>query len=718
MDRFHARFFALTCMLALLAIMSAAGEGPQVFWASDPVRPGETVVLMGESFTTNMVVELAQVTEKQGPSLAGSAFSEAQVKVVLKPLQASEQSLKAAVPNTWTQGVWAVRVSGQDAVVSKSVLLNAPTVWWWNGDGGEFSTPGGWLRVFGKALNFGGQSRAQLKNGEGRILELMPHRSSGYALAFDLPPEIAPGDYELLVDNGLGGGAAWCNAGTVLIRQPRAWKGDIFNIKDFDPNPAEALLAALKAAETNGGGIVYLPRGRYPVKDTLRIPTNTVLRGEAMELTSIYWPEHLENPPPVMISGADFGIESLSIYCTNHRRIISDTDNSKRVFLRKVRIRANAYFMVEDRGKEFRGHKGPATHRACGEVIMLRGKNFEVTECDIYATHTGIRVFHGKTGIIARNTIRYGGRGYSIEGTERLIFEDNLIAGNNLLAIGNDITTFWSNSCKHIYFAHNHLQLMFGADREMMTLDAGAGAYFGKVASANGVQLKLAEDPTFKDAAPIARTNWVGSVVQIVAGRGCGQYRFVTGHTGRHWQVDQHWTVLPDTTSLITIAAFRGRNLFVGNTCEDGGPFQLFGAAHDTIIAENKGARMDGFIVWATSGAYHPSWFCQLFDNEILEGNGYGNRKSGFGTVSRAGTNYGPMVRGTIFRRNVIHNNANFFVNQMTDDTLIENCVVRNSEIGISIRATARGTLLRGNIFEGVAQPVQNERTTESESGK
>lgn len=77
--------------------------------------------------------------------------------------------------------------------------------------------------------------------------------------------------------------------------------------------------------------------------------------------------------------------------------------------------------------------------------------------------------------------IRYGGRGYRIEATDRLIFEDNLVSGAHLLAIGNDITTFWSNYCQHIYYARNRVQQMFGADREMMTLDAGGGAYFGKI---------------------------------------------------------------------------------------------------------------------------------------------------------------------------------------------------------------------------------------------
>jgi len=124
---------------------------------------------------------------------------------------------------------------------------------------------------------------------------------------------------------------------------------------------------------------------------------------------------------------------------------------------------------------------------------------------------------------------------------------------------------------------------------------------------------------------------------------------------------------------------------------------------------------MDGFLVWGLNPhgwGYQPSWYCQFFDNEILEGNGYGHRSASFGTLSSDETKAypGALVRATVFRRNVLHNNARFAVNGMTEDTLIENSVVRGCEVGITVKATARGTLLRGNTFEGVLLPVQDEQ--------
>ncbi len=670
-----------------------AAEGPQILSASDPVRPDEAVLLTGEAFGDPCSVELE-----------GSKGWE-----TIEPLQKGPRSLTIVVPKSWPQGAWACRVR-RGETVSAPVVLNAPTVWWWNGDGGELASPGGWLRVFGKCLSFGG-SRAQLRQGDGKVIIVSAQEQSGYALKFSLPADLAPGDYALAIHNGLGGDEAWHPAGTVVVKAKAAWKTEVFNVKNFGPRPETALLAALGKAKANGGGVVYLPRGHYPVASTLTIPPHTVLKGEAMELVSLYWPDFPDKPPTELIIGADFGLESISLYCQQHLNVVADTAASERLFMHHVRIRANCYFMIEDASKEFRSRRGPASHRECGAAVMLRGRNFEITDCDIYASNYGVHIMKAKNGLIANNQIRYGGRGYSMENTDRLILENNLIEGNNLLAIGNDITTFWTNYCRHIYYARNRVRQMYGADREMMTLDAGSGAYFGKIAAALGTNLTLAADPVFRDYSPKPHTNWEGAAVQIMDGRGAGQYRFVTSHNGREWQVDKPWIVPPDGTSRIAIAPFRGQSLFIGNTFEDGGAFQLYGAASDTIVAENKGSRMDGFLVLGLNPhawGHQPSWFCQFLDNEILEGNGYGHRSATIGTGGYDESKLfdGPMVRGAIFRRNVCRNNTSIVINGPTDDTLVENCVVNDTDVGIRIRPGTHGTVLRANTFQGVAQPV------------
>ncbi len=685
--------------VAWLLVRSAAGEGPCIFWASDPALPDETVLLLGDSLGGDAVVEMACRDASNPVSMEWTG---------IQPLQSSPQSIKAAVPADWPLGVYACRVRVADAV-SNDLSINAPEAWWWNGDGGEFATPGGWLRVFGKSLCFGGSSDARLRSSDGRVVELKAIQADGYALRFAIPRDLESGDYALSVSNGLPGEASWRDAGAIAIREIAPWKDDLFNVKDYGPRPEDALRIALEKAALNGGGIVYLPRGRYPVAGSLSIPPNTVLKGESMDLTSLYWPD-FDKLPEELIAGANYGIESLSLYCQNHRTVVADRAASQRFFLRQVRIRANCYFMIEEIGRPFRGRHGPPSHTECNAAVLLRGKNFEVSDCDIYASNYAVRVMNAKAGVVARNRLRYGGRGYSIENTDRLIFEENFISGANLLAIGNDITTFWSTYCQHIYFARNRLRQMYGADREMMTLDGGGGAYFGAASAVDGTRLTLASDPVFRDYLPTPRTDWTGAAVQILDGKGAGQYRFVVSHSGRECEVDRPWAVEPDSASRLSISQFRGRNLFIGNTFEDGGAVQLYGAAHDSIVAGNRGTRMDGFYVWGLNPhgwGKQPSWGCQFLDNEILVGNGYGHRSASFGTIGddepRAGAC--PMVRGAIFRRNVLHNNASIEIGDLTEDAIVEHCTVRDNEVGIRVRSGFETVLLRDNVFENVAQP-------------
>lgn len=709
-------------LLASPVALHAADAVPQISWASDPVRPDETVLIIGEGFEPGSQMELAQLgNEPATAPQTGSAVAASQ-RELISPLETNGRSLKAVVPKLWPQGVWECRVRLGNAV-SAPVLLNVPAVWWWNGDGGESACPGGWVRVFGKSLNWGGKSRAMLRNGAGRFVDLPVKSATPYAMDLAVPADVARGNYELFVHNGLGGDAAWSSAGTVMIRTSAAWKDTVFHVKDFGPKPAEALAAALKKAEENGGGIVYLPRGRYPVKEPLRIPLNTVLRGESTELVSLHWPDY-DQPPADLITGVDFGIESLTIYCQHHKNVVTAVDESRCFFLRKVRIRANCYFMIETPEKEFRGRKGPASHLECGAGVWARGRNFEITGCDIYTSGYAVMVSGAQYGVIARNQIRGGRRCYRIENTERLLVENNFIVGNNLVTMGNDMGTFrneYPNRCCHIYYANNRMEKFFGSDREVMTLDATSGAYFGTLAAVDGLRVTLAKDPEPRDYATMqnkpARSNWMGAVLQVLAGKGEGQYRFVTAHEGREWRIDRPWTVQPDTQSLVGIVPFRGQSLFIGNVIEDGGPFQLYGAAHECIVAENKGSRLggpmgDGFTVWGLNGrgwGHQASWYCQFLDNQILEGNGYGPRVANFGTIAhdKSNTFNGPMVRGALFRRNTCRNNSGFDISGATADVMVEHSTICDTEIGIKVAAKSERVLLRDNQFVNVAKPVE-----------
>ena len=719
MVRIHLALFTLISAVGLARV--AAADPPAITWGSDPVKPNETVVLLGGGFDRG-VAELGKL-----PNTPARRPAEATALTVdrwqpIAPLQSGPACVKFVVPAERELGVYACRFHSAEAV-SNTILLNAPDPWWLQGDLGESASPGGSLRVFGKCLVLDpltpplvaltAEKGAGKATESGTVLQLKPREACAYALRIELPKDLACGTYRVAVHNGFGGDRAWSAAGRLVVAVGPAWKTDVFNVKDFGADPGKALLAALAKAGANGGGTVYLPRGRYPVRDRLVIPNNTVLQGESTELVSLYWPD-FDKPPPELVAGVNFGIQSLSLYCQNYSIVVGGSDQSDGMFLRRVRIRADGYFMMADPNGKFRNRRGTAEWNQCGDAVRLRGKNFEVTDCDIYASGRAIFSFFAHAGVIARNRIHYGRRGYGVENADRLIFEDNRIVGASPLALGNDISTFYRAYCRNIWFARNHIEEVFGGDRETMTLDAAGGATGGTPVSVDGLTLTLAKEPVYRTYAPKPLADWRGAAVMIVQGKGAVQYRLATRHQGPVVEVDRPWMIAPDRDSQIQIGPFRGHNLFIGNTITDGGAFQLYAAAHDSIVAENRGVRMDGFSVWGLNPhgwGLQPSWFCQFLDNEIVEGNGYGAVASSFGTVGfdESGARPGPLVRGAIFRRNRCDNNASIAVRGLTADVLVEHCALRHCDRGIVVQPSTDGVLLRENTFDDVAQPIVDE---------
>lgn len=702
----------LTCTVGAMFIISQAVAAPVVFWASDPVGPDETVVAMGGGFGSAPVVEVGRLRDDIKAFGMANLWSLVEKPATVKPLQVSDHSVKFVIPAGLKPGLFAFRVKSA-AEFSPVRVLNAPDVWWLQGDLGENASPGGWMRLFGKCLNSGGAVQVSLEGPAKMTLKAVSAESWSALVA--LPKSLPPGAYQVKLHNGYGGAAGWTPAGRITLAAPEVWNAEVFNVRDFGADSDRAVRAALAKVEENGGGVVYFPRGRYQIKGDLKLPPGTTLRGAGMGLVSLYWPD-MEQPPVDLIHGPKFGIEDLSIYVQNHRNVVDDEDGSTGTFLRRVRIRANCYFMIEDARKEFRGRKGPASHTECGAAVMVRARNFEITDCDIYASNLALRVYKGKYGLIARNRFEYGGRGYTIENTDGLIYEDNVVRGNNLLAIGNDISTFWTAYCRNIYYARNRISDVYGADREMMTLDAGGGAYFGKLASTDGTHLTLAADPNYQSYNPPERPlkDWTGGAVMILEGAGAGQWRTVTTNAGREWEVDRPWDIAPDETSVISIAPHRGRHLFIGNSYTDGGAFQLYGAALDTIVAGNKGTRMDGFIAWGLNPhnwGWQPCFNCQFLDNEILEGNGYGGRSAMLGAFTGDNNEKfaGPLARGIIFRRNTLHSNARFRLHATIDDVLVERCTVKNNDQGMTVGKGPTNLLLRENRFENVTTPYDGE---------
>jgi hypothetical protein len=687
-----------------------------VFWASDPVRPDETVLLEGSDFGPACRVELVRLKDDDATPPVGEGAIGPWSPVPV--LQWSDCSLKFVVPASWKMGIFACRVVDRDSV-STPVLLNAPDPWWMQSDAGDRARPGGWLRVFGKSLGFAAPAIARLESASGRSTTLRAAAGDCYALRFDLPGDLGPGDYAVDVHNGFGGSAAWRKVGTLRI-EPAAWPAAVFNVLDFYgkdavaegrktlskyspvPDRTAGIQAALEKAKRGGGGVVYFPAGRYGMQGEIAVPPRTLLKGEGCGLVVLWWGSGRFNLdgggqeglarekdeaglPGTLIHGPEFGLEEMSLYFPLDYRTGITCERGFR--MRHVRVRVDHYWVLD------------GSRRPEGTLARL-GNNFEVSDCDLLAKGEGL--IPGRNGLIARNRIMAGKTNCPLGGAEQVIVEDNHLVSLYPTAYQNI-----AGAGRNLYYARNrHEALSVHQADYSFTFDAGPSAYQGRVAAVAGTRLTLAADPTFPDWAKEGSDLWRKSVVCVLDGRGAGQWRRVTAHKGRTWELDRPLLCPPDATSTITIVPFNGRALVVQNRFEDANWVNAgYGTSIDVFYAGNRLYRCAQLLNYGIAFEdLQPSWYIQFHDNEILEGNTSVDTTG----ADRSGTSYqGPITRCVVHRRTTIapDNSGGIHVGGKTRDVIVEGCILGHPAGTIRADGAVEGLLLRNNTFAGSNRP-------------
>jgi len=731
----------LSCWVGFAAICVAAGRAgaaPVVFWASDPIRPGETVLVSGEGFGERPSVEVWRLGD--GPAETSSAkppIRPAQTEQA-KVVQPGDKSLKFLVPGSLKPGLYAYRLSAGGA--STQGLLNRPAVWWALGDGGTFATPGGSVRFFGKNLARPGQERGKvtlLLQGPRSVR--LTAQADCYAGQCALPRDLPTGEYQLLVHSGCGGAAGWSEAITLRLERPKPWPAKVFNVRDFEADgtgstdATEAVQAALTAAGKNGGGVVFFPRGRYQVNRTLTVPRFTVLRGERREWVNIFWPD-MQQPPPVLITGTNsFGLEDLTLYCGNYKTFLAaDTkgEGAGDVFLRRLCVRADLYrghITPEEVDRRYRG--GLGGFGGGYWLAVLGGRNVEVSDCDLYSSGCTINLTNVTGARLERNAFRLGRLGGCG------IFEGDgvLIADNEYL--GSDLTSACGagglgyGNLSNLCLARNKFTLHYGMNGEAITSDAPGGLCQGPIAAADATSVTL--PATAKNEGE----RMVEGAVHIVAGKGAGQWRRVARVEGQKVTVDTPWQSPPDANSTVVIAWRLSHWLVLDNDFTDVGiAVQFYGSAIEHIAARNRCSRSAGFHNFGMSyNGVQPSWYVQWLDNEILEGNIYraDHDQIRFSADSHLGV-YGliggdwklPITLGTVLRRNHLHNNASIVLGSeaasgtpvplgrtdpLVTDVIVEHNTVEDSNLGLCIFQTAHGVYATGNHFRKVKQELWDE---------
>eukprot|EP00040_Diaphanoeca_grandis_P036434 m.232207 g.232207 ORF g.232207 m.232207 type:complete len:872 (-) comp33616_c4_seq4:117-2732(-) len=135
-------------VLVWLPLYVLAGDSSHtmsvISWASHPVLPGQVLVLQGTFPASVCNVVFDPLDSSIAESLSFS----------VTPLQQTAISLKVKIPASEAVTAYNVSACGSDPIA-----INLPDVWWVLGDEGDTSSPGGWVRSYGRSI-----SRADTKS--------------------------------------------------------------------------------------------------------------------------------------------------------------------------------------------------------------------------------------------------------------------------------------------------------------------------------------------------------------------------------------------------------------------------------------------------------------------------------------------------------------------------------------------------------------------------
>jgi hypothetical protein len=751
---------AVIVVLMVTMFPGWAVGGPTVFWASEPVDPGDVVLLYGGDLAGVSELEISRLPDAEPGGLPSASqarrASPAGTPAVRVPsIQASDGSLKFVLPASLTPGLFAVNAGGARR------LIGLPQVEWIQPTqlvpdlGANEAVPGGAIQIIGR--NFGrdesGQARMRvaLRGPDGRVVPVPVGAVEKYSVVASLPRTLPPADYSVWVHNGFGGPTGWGGGQTLRVHARAGWPERIFNVREYgargdnvtDDSPA--FRQALEAAKRQGGGVVYLPSGTYRVVGTFQLPNRVVVRGDGQDLTWLKWP--LTGPtstadfiPAALAGSGEYGLEKLSIMVRNAQVALrggsfgtsSPVQETKNIFLRQVRIQYLPYSgrpkdRVEGDPQWAFARWGIINTGSRDLAVGIRGvQTLEVSDSEFVGSQRFQEIRNGRfTNNRFSNPM---GVSWTDLGGQYIVLERNHIDGMSSWRPLNV-------PLRHIYGAHNTGRNLGRGEREWLTFDVNPDSgmvreggvqvkpWVGNVASASGRALQFAK----ADLAPGAYRDFDAL---IVSGRGAGQFRSVQDNDAQGIHVTRDWDVQPDASSLVLLHRLMGHCIFYRNSAEDVSVlFQLWGSLYDCTFDGNAVKRSQG--MWGLGG-----WFVQWLGNTLDTAVTFHGGVGPSGSTPEGNADYGYLgftmagrltelgrrfeyVRGAVFRGNRLswghrvlvmwryrpkQPPANAIVGR---DVVVDGNQITHTPVGIELDANVHGAIVAGNTFVDVREPLR-----------
>lgn len=741
--------------LTIGSINTYTNNSPELFQVTTAeTRPGDAILLRGEYLDLLSSIKVYRLNDdivdkelptyiplpkadklqdKNGTDRKTKAQTKGEGKTV-EMLHHSNQSVKFIVPDTFNEGVFNVELI--DAKNQKKYFyVNVPIVNWVISEEGQKATIGDYLRIQGKNLyRQQGKGQAVLISQDGKnvVRTKVNKVFDEYSVSIDIPDNIQAGQYNLYYHNGLGGKTAWSEPLKIEVVKKSAdwWGTKIFNVLDFgakgdgENNETAAFRAALDAAEKNGGGTVYVPKGRYMLTGELILSPNTLLKGESKELTQIFW-----NPlnwdtnelPNSLISGTHhFAVKDLNLFASRAWGVIFSTgpaEEQGNIVLENLILRQTAQLSgMIYQVKNNRDVVDAELHSRWTKTgIILRGENIKVRNCDFNSA--GMYTFFAVSGFIQNTKFTRRTTGvnqpYMLVHPKGLIFEDCFKQADGFGYAAS------IDESRNMYEARNVVPYDYTNDREAMTLDGGSGAYHGKIESVNGTTIVIPEGAVTNQW---TENKWMGGGLYIIDGKGTGQFRRIKSHTLRTIELDEPFLVNPDETSEISITTVRQNLHFINNQTTDIGGYQFYGSAQNCVISGLKMNRCNGIIARGSLiyNGKQPNWYIDIVNCELSEGNythwfGIHDRgHSGNQNINLIGSGGTGLNIGVLIRRNklsefsYIRTSPGASKNAITD-VIIEANSFNTAKTAISLGGSAFQTsnvLIHNNHYKDVDKRI------------
>ncbi len=646
---------------------------PVVYYTSNTyMKPGDVAILYGENLGNTVAkAEIVRLSDAQDlPNLnvgyilqdsyynkateaeytralnAGAFFGSGSRELQL--VQKSENTLKFLIPEDFSDGVYAVKLTPRDSASTVTyAYINAPVIDSVLGDDGDHMTAGGYVKISGKNLviNFTGDEvitdpaaiaamgiKVQLKNQAGEVFTLpVIEVDSIYALTAQVPENLPNGNYEISVYNGYGGQSAWAvpQPAKVDVSVRSTWKTDVFDVTDFGADPAAegndtpGFVKALAAVAENGGGVVYVPHGLYSLVHTIVIPENVRFVGDGVGKSSIMFsPYHYEfgELPKAQVSFTkNVEIADVAFYAGRAGTMLYSEDPARsNIYIHDIYIQTSAI-------------AGPATAGQGGQPLLNwqevynlaveeaktkteisaisfkegNGQNLQIKNCELTVSSIVLTGGNWDYADISNNTFHSSLTGGVSGELNQSVYAHNDTSHNGHHVIG-----------RGLYFAHNSLQKSLLNNREMYTTD---GTMWYGEDNRNGIVQKV-DDTHYKIATgqKFSRNYWKGFLLYVLQGSGACQVRLVTESYDDILVIETPFVVEPNRNSRVGLHFNRINTIYYNNINQEGGNFGTYGTMVGAVFDSNTHRRAEGQSIWAYGDS--PNWYLTIKDAHYYDG--------------------------------------------------------------------------------------------------